>query len=212
MANSFYYAANSYLDEWLREDSKFHSVLAFENGCETSAEAGTKCLVEVSKSYSVARTLKDIGEDYRLKAAYDALQKTEPPDDGDVVMKVESFARILGEIYGKVPLSAASKFLWMRFRSPIIIFDRVVSGWLNNCGYKYDGYSNYHKIWSSKYQEFESQIRRACDELKCIKKFTLADQEPDEIIAEWTSSRWFTERVFDHFMLIDPIRNRQSGS
>ena len=29
----------------------------------------------------------------------------------------------LGMVYGKTPLSAASKFLWMRFGSPIIIYD-----------------------------------------------------------------------------------------
>jgi hypothetical protein len=187
--------------------------LAFAKRFETSAGAGTKCLVEVSKYYSVARTLRDIGEDCRLKAAYDALQKTEPPEDGDVVTKVESFARVLGGIYGVVPLSAASKFLWMRFRNPVVIFDSVVSGWLNrNCGYKYDGYSTYHKIWSGKYREFENQIRLACDELKSIKKFTLADQESDETITEWTSSRWFAERVFDHFMLNDSIESQQAGN
>jgi hypothetical protein len=126
---------------------------------------------------------------------------------------VESLAKALHKKYDLFALSAASKFLWMRFRSPIIIYDSVVSRWLHEkCAKKYDGYYAYYENWLCKYHEHEGQIRNACAELRSIKKFTLADQEPNEKIAEWTSSRWFTERVFDHFMLNDPVRNRQSGS
>lgn len=202
MPNNFYCAANLYLNEWMWKDSRFHRILAFERRDETSAEKGRECLVEVAEDYKVIRTLRRTGESLRLQAAYEALEATEIPNEGDVVRKVESFADVLRGHYGVFALSAASKFLWMRFRSPVIIYDSFVSAWLRkNYGYKGDGYSNYYRIWSSKYQEYEDQIRCACTELKEVKRFTRAYGVSDEKLSELATSRWFMERVFDHFML-----------
>jgi hypothetical protein len=130
------------------------------------------------------------------------LQAIEAPKVGDVVEKVEGLARDLKGKYGVTALSAATKFLWMRFRSPVIIYDSVVSGWLcKNCGYKDNGYADYCRLWSSGYREHEEQIQQACAELKDIKKFTRAYHVSDERLSEWTASQWFMERVFDHSML-----------
>jgi len=204
ISNNLYYSAYSYLDEWMREDRHFHQVLAFEKANEIPAAKGIECLVKVAKYYKVIRTLKTTEENFRLEAAYEALLAIEPLNKEDVVRKVENFAEVLGKVYGSIALSAASKFLWMRFRSPVIIYDSIASGWLcKNCNYNYDGYSNYHQIWSSKYREYEEHIREACAELKYIKKFTLACEIPDKELSEWTISQWFMERVFDHFMLND---------
>lgn len=204
MPNSFYYAAYSYLDEWMGNDSRFHNVLAYEKRNEISEEGGRKLLVEVATYYSVARTLRDTGEDRRLLAAYQTLAETEPPTMEDVVEKVTLFAETLHQRYGpKTPLSAASKFLWMRFRSPVVIYDSKASGWLWNRCLKSEGYSAYHEAWLTEYKEHEGRIREACSELKYFKKFTLADQMLDEKFSDLIGSQWFAERVFDHFMLND---------
>jgi hypothetical protein len=202
MPNNFYYAAYSYLDEWMQKDSRFHQILAFERRAETSATAGAECLVEVAKHYKVIRTLRRTEENFRLEAAYKALHATEPPTESDVVEKVEAFARALGNKYGGIALSASSKILWMRFRSPVIIYDSIVADWLcKNCGYKDDGYPNYHRIWSRKYREYEEEIEDACAELNSVKKFTLAREVSAAQLSEWANSKWFKQRVFDHFIL-----------
>jgi hypothetical protein len=49
--------------------------------------------------------------------------------------------------------------------------------------------------------QYEEHIREVCAGLKSVKKFTRACELSDERLSEWTTSRWFMERVFDHFML-----------
>ena len=199
---NFLYAAHSYLNEWMYRDRGFHEVLAFDKWHETDAAKGRKCLVEMATYYGVIRTLKVTGEELRLQAAYDKVSEIQPPTVTDAAAKVEDLARALESVYGKTPWSAASKFLWMRFRSPIVIYDSIASRWLCKHGtYSDDSYENYCKAWLSKYCELEDQIREACAEIVAIKKFTLAYETPDSELSEWTSSRWFMERVFDHYML-----------
>ena len=202
MLNNFLYSAYSYLDEWMQRDRCFYTALAFERENQLSVEEGANCLVEVAKYYKVIRTLTDTGEKPRLKAGYEALQATGPLVDGDAAGMVERFAKSLHTSYGKYALSAASKFLWMRFRSPVIIYDKFAAEWLSkHCGYTGGGYSSYHKIWSREYPQFQERIREACRDLQNVKRFTLACNVSEEQFSEWITSRWFMERVLDHHMV-----------
>jgi hypothetical protein len=204
MEYDFHYAAHCYLEKWMRMDCGFNQVLGFENALKVPPHEGTKCLVEVATYYKVIRTLRVIEEEPRLKAAYDALQTTRLPKEGNVAEVVEACAGCLCDAYGVNALSAASKFLWMRFRSPVVIYDSIVSKWLcANGTYRRDGYSNYRKTWLYEYLKHEEQIRKVCAELIHIKKFTLARHTSDEKLTEWATSRWFRERVFDHFITQD---------
>jgi hypothetical protein len=203
MKATVHYAAYSYLDEWMYRDSRFHRALAFGAQAK-STEEGTRVLVETASYYGVARTLRKTNETSRMDLAYRALQDTQFTDGDNVVGLVEDFAKSLQAAYGLYALSAASKFLWMRFRSPVVIYDSVVSEWLHkNCGYSYDGYRSYYDLWSAKYLDSAEQIKHACAELTeaAVKKFTLACEISDEELADWTTSRWFRERVFDHYMI-----------
>jgi len=202
--NNFHYAAYSYLDEWVNKDRRFHSILAEENSTATSAGDQIECLSEVAAYYGVARTLKTIEEKPRLKTAFDALQSIKRPNENTVVATVEEFARILGGTYGGTPISAASKFLWMRFRNPVVIRDSVVSSFLCEFGYSDSGYSDYYRIWTDLYRLHEVQIVEACSGLTKVKVFTRACDIADMEIKAWTTSEWFKQRVFDHFMLNEP--------
>ncbi len=208
MENRFYYSASTYLDEWMARDRGYHERLAYIAHGQISDTEGIEWLVKTATYYRVIRTLKTIEEKPRLLAAYNLLLAIQPPAGiEDVVRSVESLAEDLRIVYGTTPLSAASKFLWMRFRSPIVIYDSIAAGWLKNQGYKDDGYRSYIATWSKKYREFEEEIAQACGELKLFKKFTLASGTSDELLTEWTSSRWFRERVFDHFMLNEAAKS-----
>jgi hypothetical protein len=202
--NNFYYAAYSYLDEWMSQDSQFHKALAFESIDKPSLQDGARELVRFATYYGVIRTLKDNGEQPRLRGAYEALQATELPTPATRVNQVLALTENLQACYGSRPLSAATKFLWIRFRSPIIICDSLASEWLwKKCGYRYDGYESYCEIWAAKYAEYENKIREACAALTDVKKFTLARNMPDEQLSELTSSAWFAARVFDHFLITE---------
>lgn len=212
MTNRFYYSASTYIGEWMSNDRRYHERLAYAAKDETSDAEGTKCLVEAATYYKVIRTFKITGENPRLLAAYELLKKIERPEDvEDAVQRVEAFAEDLRNVYGQTPLSAASKFLWMRFRSPVVIYDSIASGRLKNYSYKGRGYRNYVEIWSNKYREFEAEIGQACNELKDFKKFTLAREVSDDSLTEWTNSQWFKERVFDRFLLNEAGHSPEPG-
>jgi hypothetical protein len=201
MLNNFHYGAYSYLDEWMRKDRRFHETLS--NRAEASV--ARRCLVDVATYYGVIRTLKkEARETDRLLPVLEALQEVEIISENNVVQTVEAFANALGKTYGGFPLSAASKFLWMRFRTPVVIYDSIVSEWLSkNCGYKYDGYRNYFELWSRAYSNCKEPIQQACTDLASIKKFTLACENSDDEVSLWSASEWFQQRVFDHSILSD---------
>jgi hypothetical protein len=203
---SLHYAAFSYLDEWIWRDSRFHQTLRYETWQGTSADLGARELAKAATYYGVARTLKKTNEEPRLMGAYEELGKTRLLEENEVPEVVERFAEKLHTIYGTHALSAASKFLWLKFRSPVVIYDSMVSKWIcKNCEYRDDGYANYFKYWHEKFPEYEERIKEACAELvtPIVKGFTLACDVADDQLSEWTTSRWFRERVFDHFMMAE---------
>jgi hypothetical protein len=202
MPNDFFYAAYSYLDEWMSKDQRFHGNLAYENRAEVAEADGRKTLVDVATYYRVIRSFKVTSEPFRLQAAYEALSRIAPPSHANVVETICKFAEDLAKTYGVVPLSAASKFLWMRFRSPIVIYDSLVCDYLQKkkCGFNYEGYPTYYPAWLNEFHKNHERIQEACQELRSIKKFTLASGIEDTKLSEWTASEWFMERVFDHSM------------
>ena len=200
---NFYYAAYSYLDEWARKDKQFHETLAFDGGRNISEPVGAECLVDVAKYYGVIRTLRKNEEQPRLKTAYSALLAIESINENTMIEVVEDFVSTLAVTYRARPLSAASKFLWMRFRSPVLMYDLLVSKWLcEHSDYKKDdGYANFCSAWKRSYQGYESEVRKAASALKTVKDFTLACNVSNDEFESWISSTWFHHRVFDHYMM-----------
>jgi len=179
---NFFYAAYSYLDEWMSKDKRFHEVLTCEKA-DVDANEGRKTLVEVATYYGVSRTLKVIaGDGVRLESAYRILASTTSSGLDDVPKMVENFAAELGNVYGHLPFSAASKFLWMRFRSPIVIYDSLAAAYLaaENRGYDNRNFASFCSAWRTNYLQNEEEIKAACEELVSIKKFTLASECKDE--------------------------------
>jgi hypothetical protein len=172
---------------------------------------GVSTLVEVAKEYSVIRNFRRIDEDKneRLGRAYDKLLEISRPAIAEVGQVVASFAEQLGEIYGAEQggclLSAASKFLWMRFRSPIIVYDTLAWNWLQKRKLlkSADDYSAYLKAWGSTYSEYQEDFQHGCSELVAIKRFTLGWNLSDDQLKSWASSEWFHHRAFD-YLIIDP--------
>jgi hypothetical protein len=142
-----------------------------------------------------------------------ALQEVARPASREhAIEAVYAYARELQRRYPpNLPLSAASKFLWMRFKRPVIIYDSKAFEYLKKRHKLPDEpadtfYERFCEAWQQEYEKVEHAIRVACGELVAIRRFTLAGPGSDGHIAnrelrEWTSSAWFRERVFDHSML-----------
>lgn len=197
---NFRYAATTYLTQWLVYDSKFHEALSVESDDKRSEIDCSKILLETAKYYKVIRTLPipEGGEETRLLGAYRALKDVRSVSEDSVHAVIDKFAETLNGQYNVTATSAASKFLWMRFRAPIIIYDSVMNNWIwRHTEYKDDTTENYCRYWREIFTQQLSAIREACSELPTFRRFTPAASIDEKLVSRLLQSRWFEERVFD---------------
>jgi len=157
--------------------------------------------------YNINRNLTTKEETYRFETVRVLLrQATKPITDQEMADLVVTFSSQLGEAYprksGLNPklLSAASKFLWMRFRSPVVLYDRYAWQWIKEIGKLRDtsSYTEYVRGWRKSFCGYKEDIAAACAEIVPFKHFTLAADMVDDELRQLVQQAWFQERVFDH--------------
>jgi hypothetical protein len=203
MPLNFHYAVHAYLDNWVVYDRKARNVLGFGSGTPTLDEACNQ-LKKVATFYSVARNFKKVEvECERFSPLWTALQeiKHKPVSAQDAKDCVEGLVEVLEKTYFDRLWSAASKFLWMRFGSPIIIFDSLTWNWMCKHGdCPRDGsYAGFYDAWRTKFDEYQKEIVATCDELlnANVNKFLCPSMAEENEIELVVKSPWFAERVFD---------------
>jgi hypothetical protein len=205
-----HYAAYSYLDEYWTVDEPTMGALRlaaeFGSTDEQKRKSAREALCNFAQHYGVIRTLHNRGldEPQRLSGALGILRGI--PDlttESEAVVAVEEFASELGSLYGGKPLSAATKFLWLRFPHLVIIYDSLAWKWLgNNSGLRNsDSYQTYTRLWRDSFEGHAGDISLACAELVEIKRFTKAVDVPYKNLRTLLSSNWFRQRVFDHAII-----------
>lgn len=200
MTYSISNSAKDYLKMWKQGDRDWCDI--FKTGKygwdkDRSAELKTALGPSARYGYNVARTLGtkyDIGKNNRR---YEPIFKiVDPIKKSDVVHNpVEMVCHValaLERIYKKYPLSAASKILWLKFKSPIIIYDsRVYSALKLRSGIPSEElYKEFCKKWRHEFSKNKDTIDSACKDL--AKK---NHNEQDDIV-----KGWFKERVLDRHL------------
>ena len=113
----------------------------------------------------------------------------------------EDFEKEYPKKHGKEKVSAASKFLWIRCQSPVVIRDTNAFEYLiEGCGGKLPDYAAYWKEWRKQFAKQKARIRSACAELVHVKEFSLAKDMSKAELESIVGKRWFNERVFDKFL------------
>jgi len=133
----------------------------------------------------------------------DELDKAALPKGDDAVdASVCGLATAFKARFGNYAVSAASKFLWLRRRSPVVIYDGQAAEclWAHGGMFAPSDYPAYRREWRKQYSENRASIASACSELTRVRDFSLADLMPDSAFADLTSAEWFYERVFDKFL------------
>jgi hypothetical protein len=111
------------------------------------------------------------------------------------VESIENVSRKISNKYGgHGSLSLTTKFLWLKMKSPIIIYDSRAR---NALGAAPDNLADFYARWRKKFDVCEQQIRDACTSLSELHKYT---RVPKTYIAKVTAHRWFRERVFDVYL------------
>ena len=215
MSLNFHYAAHTYVDNWVVCDRKARNVLGFRRGYQPEPEQAREQLIEVAKIYGIARNfrLELDGNNARLSPVWDALKEiNEPSSDKDAKDKdakecVNKLVGLLKRTYKSELLSAASKFLWMRFGHPFIIYDSLTSKWIDHSDHiecsSTRPYDNFYDAWRKKFEENQKKIGIACEELlnANVTKFLCPSEEEKNEFEEAIKSPWFAERVFDFAIL-----------
>lgn len=118
------------------------------------------------------------------------------------VENVTSLAAQFHNDFNKNNLSAASKLLWLTFRSPYIICDRRAVAGLKvlKPTFKNKDYADYFGIWKMTYAEHETDLISAAQQLPKLQPFFGSWGETQESLALVAKQRWFLERVFDIYL------------
>jgi hypothetical protein len=219
--SNFSYAACTYLNEYLRADKP--CIDALESGA--SPQVICEALSKVATIYNINRTLWLNKEELRLDGARDLLmQVRRPKGDQSVANAVDQLAQELGATYPRYNkkgpkdvqyapelLSAASKFLWMRFQKPIVMYDRYAWQWIKRAHRlpHSRSYTDYVGAWRVSFRDSEKAISEACSGLVPFRSYTLAAAMSEKELDELVRQDWFRERVFDH-AIIDAEQKREA--
>ena len=216
------YAAYSCLNEYLRADKPCMDAL----NSEASPKAVCEAMSKMAAVYNINRTLWRNGESCRLEGARRLLMEVPRPlTDPSVAEAVDRLSHDLGAAYPRQAkgepdeakyapelLSAASKFLWMRFKDPIVMYDRFAWQWIQRAGqlHREGSYADCLGAWRKSYADAEDEIVEVCAELVTIRRFTLAETMPEQEFRMLVGQTWFKQRVFDH-AIVDAEQKREEA-
>ena len=201
---NFKFFALQYLNDWYEKDRGFINELS-----SITKEVRLRNLHDAAQYYGVKRNFGGVKKK-GLDAAFTLLENAAQAatrQHQSVVAIVAQLAKDFEKEYpkqsGKEKVSAASKFLWLRCQSPVVIRDTNAFACLQaaSCGrLPQSNYSSYCREWRRQFSKRKARIRAACAGLVRVKEFSLAKDMTDEELKSIVGSRWFRERVFDKFL------------
>jgi len=193
--------ALQYLNQWLEHDKKYYEDF---NNVNLVKSDKLNSLKAAATFYKIARNLptsfeKDMNVE-RYQPVLDILETISIENiTNNVIEELNRVRKSISLQYGgRDVLSLTSKLLWLKFRSPIIIYDskvRQAVGAFNN------NYEDYCKKWNDKYKEHELDIEIACIKLHEVKNYCIdPDVATQDYIKEIAKEKWFRERVLDIYL------------
>jgi lambda repressor-like predicted transcriptional regulator len=199
MSSNFHYHALNYLNQWFNHDLGYTTKLSDK---KQDFKARTSTLVKAAIYYRVIRNFEREEYGDRLQPVLEALDNTRRPSSAKATVScVESLRTSLSRSYPKDTLSASSKFLWLRYMSPVIIYDARAKKSLREKSLKPgDSYQSYCEAWTKGYESHQSAIAAACRKLPAVRKFTAASDKTLAEVKAISEQPWFHERVFDNYL------------
>lgn len=193
MQPTFEYCSLKYLDIYQQFD--INLIEGFKTESKTNR---LKILKNGATVFRIARNFKDFENDKNKTSILSLLDKIKTPvTESESIETVINFSNNLSALFpGKNYYSASSKFLWLKFQSPIIIMDSRTIKALDK-KLKPENYSQYYSLWKETYLKCEKQIIKSCLLLPSVKNYFY---NPDMDISEIIHSKWFHERVFDIYL------------
>lgn len=200
---SLHYASLHYLNLWVSKEREIH------HGFQSSKkDVRLGAIAAGAKHFSVARTLPRREEEDVRYGPVDEILDSLSVDEfmetpTEAVQKIERLIseRYFSKSYGRQSVfSFTSKMLWLKFRSPIIIYDNRVRRALAKTSTGLKEYTEYCTEWRRRYDEVSPAVRDTCDSLVNVLPYVIDSSATKAQVARVSRESWFRERVFDSYL------------
>jgi hypothetical protein len=206
MLTNFKFFALAYLSDWWQYDENFVVGLRRQgNRRENLVRAATyyQVIRSFSRKWDGSQRLDEALNE--LDAALARVNNVITPANVD--QTVTDLASSLGSIYQKKGkpqnlVSAASKFLWICRRTPVVIYDDRAKTCLTRMNATPGTtYKSYRDAWQLEFPKYQARIQSACLTLANgnVKNFA-PNGSAKKGLKSVVRKRWFHERVFDKFL------------
>ena len=191
MKQSFEYFALRALMLWDIDESKLH---------EGIKNNPTPEIIRQSlRHFGVARSFEGIASDatalqFIANALRDITQRGNLTAN-EAQEKVVLLTKQLKTRFKRSSVSAASKLLWLKHRTPFIIYDSRAIRALQFA--RKPDYADYCVEWRRKYQDLHAAIADAAGRLSEIGGFVSSWRKSSDDLAILIGEDWFHERIFD---------------
>lgn len=179
---------------WDREESKLHERMRHN----PTPDAIRKSL----KHFGISRSFEGIASDpSALQYIADALRDITQHGNltaNEAQEKVALLTKQLKTKFKRSSVSAASKLLWLKHRTPFIIYDSRATFALGFV--RKPTYSDYCAEWRRNYEGSHSAIAAASSRLCEITGFLSSWLRSPDALSTITREDWFHERTFDVYL------------
>ena len=196
---NFNYFALHYLNLWLSKDRKFCEAL---EGHDEVAKL--RALAEAAVFYRVARNLRKVHDVengiLRYKPVLDVIDPVAAItfQGAQLIPAIMEVSRQISQKYGdRGVMSLTTKFLWLKMKSPIVIYDSQARKAL---GTNPEDIIDYYSKWRKQFDSYSSEIDVACAALPRVTEYSAPDAPTPQYVQEIASQPWFKERVFDVYL------------
>ena len=200
MANyTFEYCSLYYLNQWFAHDKNYCQTLSLDN-----KESKLAVLKKAASFYGIARNLPRKFEEKEDMARYqpvlEILDEVEYNQfQTNPVERILEIEKEISKKYGhRSVLSLTTKFLWLKVKQPILIYDSQARVAL---GIKNGDLRTYYEKWRETFKGYQNQVENACSKLPDLHLYAIdQDLGTKEYIKDISSKSWFHERVFDIYL------------
>ena len=193
----FEYCAARFLRQWQKREATLYEAISSTPSEDSIAEA--LAYFQVSRNFAKLReNPKNLGKIQRALVAVRGDEKFP-----SACNKVMELSRRFEKEFDQFNLSAATKLLWLSYRSPYVVYDkRAVTALKRHFRHKFDSrsYAEYASAWRTEYAMAEAGIAKAIANLPTGRAFMPKTTLTDTDLTKLAKQSWFKERVFDIFL------------
>ena len=194
---TFDFCALQFLNQWLEKESNFCESLASD-----LLEKQRTALVGAAAHFRIARNLptkyeraKNLQRYQPIIEVLNDLGEVTPENVEGVVN--ETHQAISAHYGSRRVLSLVTKFLWLKVKAPVRIYDSQARIAL---GAQEGDFRSFNAKFSARFSKCAEEIDQACANLKNVVSYTVNPAMTDSEVDTLVNQHWFKERVLDIYL------------